>query len=89
MVRAALFHHHRHDSILVCFPAFFVSANDFIDPDAANEIACDEDKVGSNDPVCVDISHGVAGGKCLFGSNDRDNLQASAGLGPFGLSIQR
>lgn len=87
MVRTALFHHHRHDSVLVRLPTFFMNADDFIDPDVADEIPCDEDKVGSDDSMCVDISHGIAGGKCLFGSDDRDNLQASTGLGPFGVSI--
>lgn len=88
MVRTALFHYYRHDSVLVRFPPLFVNANDFIDPNVADEIPCDEDKVGSDDPVRVDISHGIARRKGLLGSDDRDNLQASAGLGPFGVSIR-
>lgn len=89
MVRAALFHYHRHDSVLVRLPTLFVNTDDFIDPDVADEIPCDEDKVGSDDPVRVDISHGIARRKCLLSSDDWDNLQASTGLGPFGVSIRR
>ena len=88
MVRAALFHHHRHDSVLVRLPTFFVDTDNFIDPDIADEIPCDKDKVGSDDPVRVYISHGIARRKCLFGGDDRDNLQTSTGLGPFGVSIR-
>lgn len=83
MVRAALFHYHRHDSVLVSLPTLFVNTDDFIDPNVADEISCDENKVGSDDPVRVDISHGIARRKCLFGSDDWDNLQASTRLGPF------
>lgn len=61
MVCAALFHHHRHGSVLVRLPALLVNTDDFIDPDVADEIPRDEDKVGRDDPVRVDISHGVAG----------------------------
>lgn len=88
MVRAALFHDHRHDSVLVRFPTLSVDTNDFLNPDVAHEISCDEYKVGCDDPVCIDISHSIAGRERLLGSDDRDYLQPSAGLGPLGVSIQ-
>lgn len=74
MARTARFHYHRHDSVLVRLPTLFVNTDDFIDPDVTDEIPCDKDKVGSNDPVRVDISHGIPGRKCSFSSDDRDNL---------------
>lgn len=87
MVRAALFYYHRHDSVLVRFSTLFVNTNDFIDPDVADEITRDENEVGSDDPVRVDISHGISRRKCLLRSDNGDDLQASTGLGPFGVSI--
>ena len=89
MMRTALFHYHRHDSVLVRLPTLFVDTDDFVDADVANEIPCDENKVGCDDPVCVDIPHGITGRKCLLGCDDWDNLQASTGPGPFGVSIRR
>lgn len=78
MVGTTLFHDHRHDGVLVRLPALLVNANDLVYPNVADEIARNEDKVGRDDPMRVDVSHGISG----------DNLQARAGLGPFGLSVR-
>lgn len=88
MVGATLFHDHRHDGVLVRLPALLVNANDLVYPNVADEIARNEDKVGRDDPMRIDVSHGISRRKRLLGSDDRDNLQARAGLGPFGLSVR-
>jgi hypothetical protein len=86
MTRAALLDHHGHDSIFIGLSAFLVNTNYLVDPDVANKISCDEHKVGSDDPVCVDVSHGISWRERLFGSHDGYNFQAGTGLGPFGVS---
>jgi len=80
MVYAALFDHHRHDSVLVRFPPLSVLAHDLAYMYVAHEVASDKDKIGCDDPVCVYITHGIAWRERLFGSHNRDDLEAYARL---------
>ena len=88
VLEAALLHHHSHDRVLVRPPAFLVHSDDLIDADVADEIARDEDKVGSDDSMRVDVTHGVARRERLFCSNDGYDLYTGAWSRPFGVAEQ-
>ena len=61
MHRAALFHDHGHDCVLVRLPPFFVYPDDLVDPDITDQITHDENEVRRDNTMGVDVSHGVSG----------------------------
>lgn len=76
MFHAAFFYDHRHDCILVGLPALLVRAHDLVYPDVAHEVARDEDEVGGDDPMRVDVAHSIPRGEGLLRRDDGHNLQA-------------
>lgn len=69
-----LFNDHSHDDVLVGLSPLLVRANNLIYADIADQITRDEDKVAGDDPVSVDIAHGISRRERLLGGHDGDDL---------------
>jgi hypothetical protein len=74
------FNHDGHDSILVRLPPLFVCLHDFVNPDIADKISSNQNKITGDDSMGVDITHRVAGREGSFGGHDWYNLDARARL---------
>jgi hypothetical protein len=51
-----------------------VCANDLVYANVADQITGDKDKVAGDDPVRVDIAHGISRGKRLLSRHDGHNF---------------
>ena len=74
MCGPALFNDHGHNGVFVGFSPLLVCADNLIYADVAHQITGDKDKVTGDDPVRVDVTHGVSRRKRLLGRHDRHDL---------------
>lgn len=84
--RAALLHDHRHDRVLVRLAALLVYPHDLVYAHVAHEVAHNEHKVCLDDPVRVDVAHGVSRREGFLRGDDRDDFDSRRRLGPLGVS---
>ena len=60
MPNPTLFNNHRHNSILIRLPPFFMYPHNLIDPDIAHQITHDEHKIARYKSARIDIPHRIA-----------------------------
>jgi hypothetical protein len=78
MTASTFFDDHSHDRILILLATLLVDRDCLCDFNAAHQVTADEDKVGSDDTMGINVAQRVAWSECLIGCNDGRDFDSGA-----------